>query len=106
MRLWWLVAVLPVLIAASNPSAEPPERIRQQKEWLTALGYFNGALTAADTRGYRTARDEFRDDIEGSTAPDRLHQQLKMAFERNKHARGTCRGRRSVATACVQKPNQ
>ena len=106
MRHWWLAAVLPALIAAATPSGEPPERIKLQKEWLTALGYFTEAVSTADTAAYRAARHDFAADAGASVAPGQFHQQLKQAFERNQRAKGACAGRRGDAVACLKKPVQ
>ena len=106
MKRWLLAAMLPVLIAATGPSGEPPQRIKLQKEWLKTLGYFDEAVSTADTEAYRSARREFAADVGASAAPALFHKELKKAFERNQRARGTCRGSRGAATACLQKFNQ
>ena len=106
MKRWLLMALLPLLLGAATPPGEPPERIRIQKEWLTALGYFSRQVSTADTAAYREARREFAEDAGASQAPSAFHLQLQNTFERNQRARGLCRGASGHATACLQTRSQ
>ncbi|WP_439545057.1 hypothetical protein [Sandarakinorhabdus sp.] len=93
------ILALPV----SAATGEWPERIRRQKEILTALGYFAGPMDTQDTEEFARARNELAQDAGLDTSiPIMLASQLERIYDRNQMARRNCPSRKGLATACLK----